>query len=54
MHRTQSAAELTMLYPKDLDLQAAAVAAWTKLVDGSLLGKAIWEIRTRALLGIIA
>jgi len=50
----QSAAELTTLYPKDLSLQAAAVEAWTKLVDGSLLGKAIWEIRTRALLGIIA
>jgi len=49
----QSAAELTTLYPKDLDLQAAAVNAWTKLIHGSLLGKAIWEIRTRALLGII-
>ena len=50
----QSAAELTTLYPTDLNLKAAAVEALTKLIDDSLLGRVIWEIRSRALLGIIA
>jgi hypothetical protein len=50
---TQSAAELTVLYPGDLELGVAAVNAWNALCEGSLLGKVVWEIRTRQLLGVM-
>jgi len=48
---TQSAAELTALYPGDVELRVAAVNAWNSLCEGSLLGKVIWAIRARQLLG---
>jgi hypothetical protein len=49
----QSTAELTQLYPNDMELPAAAVNAWNSLCQASLLTKAIWEIRTKSLLGVI-
>ena len=49
----QSTAELTRLYPNDMELPAAAVDAWNSLCQASLLTKAIWEIRTKSLLGVI-
>ncbi len=49
----QSAAELTLLYPGDIDLAVAAANAWQQLIEASFLTKGIWEIRTRALLGAI-
>ena len=49
----QSAAELTALYPDDLDLKAAVTEAWEYPSGGYMLGKALWGIRTRRLLGAI-
>jgi hypothetical protein len=49
----QGAAELTTLYPGNVDLMAAVVKAWQEISEGSLLGKAIWNIRTKSLLGIV-
>lgn len=50
----QSCTELVAIFPNDVDLCATLVEAWQPLVDGSLFGKAIWEIRSRALLGVIS
>ena len=50
----QSAAELTERLPGDLDLMAGVTEAWRSFSEDSLLGKTIWEIRTKKLLGIIA
>jgi len=49
----QSAAEFTALYPGDVELSAGVVAAWGEISKGHLLGKAIWNIRTKKLLGVI-
>lgn len=49
----QSCAELTTLYPTNMDLLAGVVDAWKEMSQGSLLGKAIWNIRTKALLGVL-
>jgi hypothetical protein len=50
----QCAAELTEKYPTDVTLHAGVIEAWRFFSEGSLLGKTIWEIRTRRLLGVIA
>ena len=49
----QSAAELTALYPGDVELMAGVTKAWEEMSRDSLLGKAIWNIRTKKLLGVI-
>jgi hypothetical protein len=49
----QCIAELTTLYPGNLELYEAALKAWEDLAVGSFLSKAVWEIRTKALLKII-
>ena len=49
----QSATEITTLYPYDVDLIAGVVDAWQNMSRDSLLGKAIWSIRTSSLLGIL-
>ena len=49
----QAAAELTSLYKSDIDLCAAATQAWLEFSEGILLGRTIWEIRTRRLLGVV-
>jgi hypothetical protein len=50
----QGVAELTRLYPQDMDLPAIATEAWEQFGERSLWTKAIWEIRTCKLLGAIA
>jgi hypothetical protein len=50
----QCTAELTALYPNDMEIVAAASHAWNQLSGGSFVTKAIWELRTRRLLGAIA
>jgi hypothetical protein len=42
---------LTTLYPGDVNLMAAVVKAWDEMSKEYLLGKAIWNIRTKKLLG---
>jgi hypothetical protein len=49
----QCCAELAENYPSDVQLRAGALEAWQKLSVHSLLGNAIWEIRTRGLLGVL-
>jgi hypothetical protein len=49
----QCAAELTEKYPGDVNLVAGVVEAWKSFSEDTLLGKTIWEIRTRQLLGVI-
>jgi hypothetical protein len=49
----QAVSELTALYPADVELKAAVTKAWEKIIEGMLLGRAIWAIRTKALLGVV-
>ena len=49
----QAVSELTTLYPADVELKAAVTNAWEEIVEGMLLGRAIWAIRARALLGVV-
>ena len=49
----QSAAEIAALYPDDVELRAGVTTAWGTMSRESLLGKVIWEIRTRRLLGVL-
>lgn len=49
----QSCTELVEIYPNDVELRATLSDAWAPLVEGSLLGRAIWDIRSRTLLGVI-
>jgi hypothetical protein len=50
----QCTAELTTLYPLNIDIVEAASRAWSQLSIASFLTKAIWEIRTQKLLGALA
>jgi hypothetical protein len=49
----QCAAEVIVRRPHDINLLAGVTDAWKVLSEDSLLGKTIWEIRTKSLLGII-
>ena len=49
----QSAAEIITLYPRAVDLKAGVTVAWQGLSEHTLLGKAIWNLRTRGLLGVL-
>ena len=49
----QGSAELINLYPADVELAAMVMKAWETLTHEMLLGKAIWNIRTKKLLGIV-
>jgi hypothetical protein len=50
----QATAELTLLYPDCTELPSAAINAWNQLSEASLWTKAVWEIRTRSLLGAVS
>ncbi len=50
----QSAAELSMLYPNEIEVIEVVTRAWGELSVASLITKAVWEIRTRKLLGAIS
>jgi hypothetical protein len=49
----QATAELTPSYPNRMELPSAAINAWNQLSEASFWTKAVWEIRTRNLLGAI-
>jgi hypothetical protein len=49
----QSVSELTALYPADVALKGAVTQAWDKIIEGMLLGRVVWNLRTRKLLGVI-
>lgn len=47
----QATAELTTLYPGNVELKMAAAKAWNELHNSHLLVNAVWNVRTKALLG---
>jgi hypothetical protein len=49
----QSVAELTTLYPNNMELVSGTINAWNELLNSHLLVNAVWNIRTRALLGVL-
>lgn len=49
----QTACELTTLYPFEVELKRTVIEAWNTLLDANLLGRIVWEIRTKNLLGVI-
>jgi hypothetical protein len=54
MSISQCTAELTVLYPNNMEIIEAACRAWKQLSGASLVTKAVWEIRTQKLLGAIS
>lgn len=53
MSIAQSAAELTTLYPNDVELSSTVIRTWNELHDAHLLTIAVWNIRTKSLLGVV-
>jgi hypothetical protein len=49
----QATAELTVMYPNDMELLEIAVRGWGILAKTDLLGKTVWDIRTRQLLRVV-
>ena len=49
----QAATELSTLYPHDVNLAASVTNAWKEISHGVLLGRAMWEIRSKSALGVI-
>ena len=49
----QAAAELTALYPLHIELQSATTRAWNELHGAHFLVNAVWDIRTKHLLGAL-
>ena len=49
----QSCAELTTLYPNNIELRAGVAAAWEYPASGYLIGMAVWGLRTKCLLGAV-
>jgi hypothetical protein len=54
MSIAQCTAELTVLYPNNMEIIEAACRAWKQLSRASLVTTAVWEIRTQTLLGAIS
>jgi len=53
MSIAQSAAELTTLYPNDMELASAVTRAWNELHNAHILANAVWNIRTKGLFGVV-
>lgn len=49
----QSATEISALYKGDVSLAASVVKAWQEVSEGALLGRAIWALRAKCLLGVL-
>ena len=54
MSIAQCTAELSVLFPNNIEIIEAACRAWKQLAGASLFTKAVWEIRTQKLLGALA
>jgi hypothetical protein len=48
----QAGAELTRLYTTDVQLVGAVADAWSWLIESTLIGRSIWQIRTKKLLSV--
>ena len=49
----QSAAEMVVIYPGDIELRRAVTDAWSVLAERTIIGRAVWEFRSKKLLGVI-
>lgn len=49
----QGACEVATLYPADIELKRTVIEAWNVLSEMNLLGRIIWEIRAKAVLGVV-
>ena len=49
----QCCGELLSIYPKDVELARCCVEAWEPLCENTFLGRVIWQLRARKLLGAI-
>jgi len=49
----QGTCEAATLYPADIELKRTAIEAWNVLSEMNLLGRTIWEIRARSILGVV-
>jgi len=53
MSVVQGACEVAALYPSDIEPKRAVIEAWNVLSEMNLLGRIIWEIRVRSVLGVV-
>ena len=49
----QAVAELQPLYPNDMELVSGVTEAWSDLLGSNFVVNVVWNIRTKALLGVI-
>jgi|ERR1700675_2048213 len=49
----QGSCEVSTLYPADIDLKAVVIEAWNLLSKMNLLGRTVWEIRAKSVLGVV-
>jgi hypothetical protein len=49
----QSCSEFTTIYPGDVELARACVEGWKPISENTFIGRIIWELRTKQLLGVI-
>ncbi len=49
----QAVAELWPLYPNDMEIVSGVTDAWNDLLGSNFVVNAVWNIRTRALLGVL-
>ena len=49
----QSAAEMIVHYPGDIELRRVVADGWTILAKETIVGHAVWKCRAQTLVGII-
>jgi hypothetical protein len=49
----QSCSEILEIYPDNIELARCCAEAWTPLSENTFIGRVIWELRTKQLLGVI-
>ena len=49
----QCCAEFVSVYPRDVELRGVLSEAWGALLDNTLIGRAVWELHTKQLLGVL-
>jgi hypothetical protein len=49
----QGSCEVSTLYPADIDLKAVVIEGWNLLSKMNLLGRTVWEIRAKSVLGVV-
>lgn len=50
----QSCSEFMSIYPDDVELARTALEGWKVLIEQSLIGRVIWQLRARRLLGVLS